>query len=87
MDYLDGNVSPGNFDRYVFENSMFIISWDLTRDGNPGANYINSLFEHRSIHLSGTFKTALTENYTGIVLGIFQSSLEVDSSYTASTNF
>lgn len=85
--YLDTNQSPGNFNRDTFSKAMWIACWDLTRDANPTANYVNSLFEHRNLHLSGTFKTALTENYTGVVLGIFQSILEVDSTYTPSTNY
>lgn len=65
LDYFGSNNGPGNLDRSTFENGAFIVGFDLSRDGNPNAEYHNSTFEAANLSLEGSFSLATMTGYTG----------------------
>lgn len=53
-----------------FTQGCFILAIDLSRDSDCFAAYNNSAFTSQ-LTLEGTFKEALPENYTLMIIGVF----------------
>ncbi|MCP4393478.1 MAG: hypothetical protein GY804_04320 [Alphaproteobacteria bacterium] len=64
LDCYGTNVGPGNFNRETFDNGLFFLAFDLSRDGNPESLYRNSSFEATNVSIQGQFKTATQASYT-----------------------
>jgi len=68
MDFFSSNSGPGGFNRNTFETAAFLLGFDLTRDGNPNAEYSNTNFNAGNLALQMNFRSATTEAYTGLFL-------------------
>ena len=66
---------------------MQIIMFDMTRDNNSLGDYLNSFWDRSACMLEGQFSTALTENFTVLVIGSFLSTIEIDANYVPSTDY
>lgn len=87
MGSLNGGICPDGLSPEAFLESMFILAYDLTRDGKVNSSYLNNLFEKHAIQLDGTFANALAENITINVLGVFPGTIEINSQFVASTDY
>jgi len=57
-DLLRANYGPKYATKDSFMQGAFILGFDLTRDGNPGAEYLNTNFDASSVSLEGSFSAA-----------------------------
>ena len=78
---------PEDFTMEVFKETMNIMMFNLCRDGNTQADYYNSYYDQNAISIEGYFSQPLRTNLMVMVVGIYLSTIEIDSNYVPSTDF
>lgn len=80
LDYIGTGMGPSALVRKTYETGPFIFGFDLSRDGNPHAEYKNSTFEATSLGVEGVFRSSQREeNLILIIWGVFQGYMELNS--------
>ena len=82
----DGATAPEIFTRTNFQSS-FVLLFDLSRNGEPHAPYINSPEDARNLQMQASFSTGAAQDTTMLAIGFFQGSMEITSSYEPLMSF
>ena len=73
-------VAPTIFNRKNFRN-LFLLFFDLTKNGDVRSNFLNAMDSARNVQLQGSFSAATGDAITLFAFGFFQNTIEINSSY------